>query len=151
MFDSITVRKITKNDKSKYFEMSRRFYEAGVTNSKITDEGREKFFKEILSGEIVRGYFMCFNGQVAGYAVCALSASQEACGRVLWLDELYVDPEYRGKGVGTELFKFLEAGTDYDYVRLEVEKDNARAMKLYRSLGFKNAEYISLYKKTAKR
>ena len=80
MFDSITVRKITKNDKSKYFEMSRRFYEAGVTNSKITDEGREKFFKEILSGEIVRGYFMCFNGQVAGYAVCALSASQEACG-----------------------------------------------------------------------
>ena len=81
-------------------------------------------------------------------SVCCLSASQEACGRVLWVDELYIRPQFRGLGLGTAFFKFLEGCDGYDYIRLEVEKDNHKAMKLYTSLGFKDAEYTSLYKKT---
>lgn len=148
MCDKFSVRKIESSDREVYFEMSRDFYASGVTNSLISDEGREKFFKEILSGEIVKGYFIECDEEVAGYSICALSASQEACGRLLWLDELYIKPEFRGKGLGTKFFKFLENGDGYDFIRLEVEKENDRALKLYKSLGYADAQYLSLYKKT---
>ncbi len=151
MNGNFSVKKIQDCDKQAYFEMSREFYAAGVTNSIITDDGREKFFKEILLGEIVKGYFLTYNGEVAGYAICALSASQEACGRILWLDELFIKPQYRGLGIGTEFFRFLEDSDEYSFIRLEVEKDNCRAQKLYKSLGYKDAQYLSLYKQTDKR
>ena len=138
--NGFSIERISADKKQIYFEMSRDFYASGVTNSIIDDSGREKFFKEILSGEIVKGYFILCNG--------CLSASQEACGRLLWLDELYIKPQFRGKGLGTEFFAFLENSDEYEYIRLEVEKENERAMKLYSSLGYKDAEYLSLYKKT---
>jgi len=148
MSNEFSVTKITAKEKETYFEMSREFYASGVTNSLIDDEGREKFFGEILSGEIVRGYFLKCGGVTAGYAICSLSASQEACGRLLWLDELYIRPQFRGKGLGTEFFKFIEKSDEYKFIRLEVEKENLRALKLYTSLGYKDAQYLSLYKKT---
>lgn len=151
IMNGFSVEKITADKKQIYFEMSRDFYASGVTNSVIDDCGREKFFKEILSGEIVKGYFILCDGEIAGYSVCCLSASQEACGRLLWLDELYIKPQFRGKGLGTEFFAFLENSDEYEYIRLEVEKENSRAMKLYSSLGYKDAEYLSLYKKTKRK
>ncbi len=69
---------------------------------------------------------------------------------VLWLDELFVKPQFRGKGVAKEFFRFIENSDEYGFVRLEVESENGRAMKLYKSLGYKDAQYISLYKKTNK-
>ena len=148
MLDSISIRKIKKTDKQQYFSMSREFYSSGVTNSVIDDGGREKFCKEIISGELVKAFILEFNDEIAGYAICALSASQEACGRVLWLDELFVKPEYRGEGIGTKFFTYLENSDDYGFIRLEVEKNNDKAMKLYRSLGYRDANYASLFKKT---
>ncbi len=148
--NGFSIERITADKKQIYFEMSRDFYASGVTNSIIDDSGRERFFKEILSGEIVKGYFIMCGGEAAGYAICCLSASQEACGRVLWLDELYIKPDFRGKGLGSQFFKFLENTDEYGYIRLEVERDNARALNLYKSLGYADANYLSLYKKTAK-
>ncbi len=138
---------IGENEKEEYFDMSREFYCSGAVGSNITDEGREKFFKEILSGELVKGYFIRHGNVTAGYAICALSASQEGCGRILWLDELFIKPEFRGKGLGRKFFEFLERGDGYDFIRLEVEPDNERALKLYRSLGYKQVNYLPLYKK----
>ena len=131
------IRRMTEADKTEYFTMSKDFYSSGVTNSLIDDSGREKFWKEIISGEIVRAYIIGYGNKTAGYAVCCMSASQEACGRVLWLDELYIKPEFRGNGLGKAFFEFIENSDEYGYVRLEVEHDNKRALKLYQSLGRK--------------
>ena len=59
-----------------------------------------------------------------------------------------IKPQFRGKGLGKKLFEFIENSDEYEFIRLEVEKENGRAMKLYLSLGYKDAEYLSLYKKT---
>ena len=142
------IRRMTEADITEYFTMSKDFYSSGVTNSLIDDSGREKFWKEIISGEIVRAYIIGYGNKTAGYAVCCMSASQEACGRVLWLDELYIKPEFRGNGLGKAFFEFIENSDEYGYVRLEVEHDNKRALKLYQSLGYADANYLSLYKKT---
>lgn len=59
-----------------------------------------------------------------------------------------IKPQFRGKGLGKKFFEFIENSDEYEFIRLEVEKENGRAMKLYLSLGYKDAEYLSLYKKT---
>ena len=129
-------------------------------NARVSSLMKEEILKEMndavetrseIAEQYVRSaeaYIIGYGNKTAGYAVCCMSASQEACGRVLWLDELYIKPEFRGNGLGKAFFEFIENSDEYGYVRLEVEHDNKRALKLYQSLGYADANYLSLYKKT---
>ena len=60
------------------------------------------------------------------------------------IDDLYVLPEFRGRGVGSKLvvesLKTLKA-RGVKTVRLNVLKENKPAVKLYRRLGFKTRSY----------
>ena len=56
-----------------------------------------------------------------------------------YIDGIAVDPDYRGKGVGTAMMAALEAwavGQGLWVIRLEVVDTNSRAQGLYRRLGF---------------
>ena len=85
---------------------------------------------------------------MAGYAILVKGFSTEAGGRSLWLEELYVMPEYQGRGLGKEFFQFLfdAYGKDVCRFRLEVEADNQRAIQLYRKLGFQALPYVQMVK-----
>ncbi len=142
------IRLITPSDKKEYFEMSRAFYASGAAKGEITDDLRESFWKEILKGELLKGYFFEVNGEVAGFALTPVYASQEFGGRVLWIDELFVKPQFRGQGLATEFFGFLENNSQgCKLLRLEVEPDNKKAISLYKSLGFENLIYGQMIKK----
>jgi ribosomal protein S18 acetylase RimI-like enzyme len=82
----------------------------------------------ILDGNSTIGYF------VLGYGF-----SLEFGGRDAFLDELYVKPDSRGKGVGraavaraAELCRELGIGA----LHLEVNSENTAAQRLYRRAGF---------------
>lgn len=72
----------------------------------------------------------------------------EAGGITLWIDELYVLKGYRSKGLGKEFFNFLKTTLDTSIVRLrlEVDSDNERAIKLYENIGFKRLKYDQMFK-----
>jgi ribosomal protein S18 acetylase RimI-like enzyme len=79
--------------------------------------------------------------RVCGYALLTTFWSNELGGEGCLIDELYVEPEHRGRGHGSSLFAGLAARSDPslpDYVALvlEVTPDNARAYRLYQRLGF---------------
>lgn len=143
------IRKVVDSDRETYFEMSRDFYLSGAVGSQISDEGRLYFWnEEILKGNLVNGLLIECDEKPAGYAIICFSASQEACGKLLWLDELYIKPEYRGRGLGKSVFEYVAKNYgNCRFLRLEAEKDNARAIALYKSLGFETCKYLSLYKK----
>ncbi|HEY8086837.1 MAG TPA: GNAT family N-acetyltransferase [Polyangiaceae bacterium] len=82
------------------------------------------------------------SGAPAGYALLASVWSNELGGVVCVVDEIYVAPSHRGRGLATWLVRsLLERSTPWfgDAVafELEVSPDNVRARALYERLGFR--------------
>jgi GNAT superfamily N-acetyltransferase len=73
-------------------------------------------------------------GQVIAVAAIAYAWTLEHGGKSAWLDELYVIPERRGKGIGTallqEVVKELQ-NQGCKAIDLEVEREHRRAERLY--------------------
>lgn len=82
-------------------------------------------------------------GLLVGFAAISFAWTLEHGGKSAWLDELYVLPEYREKGLGSLLMDrvFSEAKKEGCLViDLEVEEDHRRAERLYRRQGFEKLE-----------
>ena len=138
------VRKVTPQDKEMYLSLTEKFYQSDAVSHNIPLENRLNTWDEIIrSDEYADCYFVIKDGDVAGYMLLAYTFSQEAGGKTAWIEEIYILPEFRSMGLGNELFDFIKAEIEPDCarLRLEVEADNIRAKKLYKSLGFKQLEY----------
>ena len=57
----------------------------------------------------------------------------------LLLDEIFIEKEYRNKGIGSSIIKNYVLNNDYN-IYLWVYKDNIKAFNLYKKLGFKIKE-----------
>jgi GNAT superfamily N-acetyltransferase len=82
------------------------------------------------------------NGQVVGYALLIAFWSNELGGETCVVDELYVVPELRGRGLGARLFQDIDRRRSIwprrpVAVSLEVSPRNARARAFYARLGFR--------------
>ncbi len=91
--------------------------------------------------ELERGsaWWLCSAGERVGYALLMDGWSIEYGGLITTLDEIYVVPEWREKGVASQSIvalreQFLARGGVS--MNLETTPDNFRAQDLYRRLGF---------------
>lgn len=91
--------------------------------------------------ELERGsaWWLCSAGEHVGYALLMDGWSIEYGGLITTLDEIYVVPEWREKGVASQAInalrqQFLARGGVS--MNLETTPDNSRAQNLYRRLGF---------------
>ncbi len=89
--------------------------------------------------------FLAFDGEVpVGIAVCFVGFSTFAARPLVNVHDLAVIPEYRRQGVGRRLLERVEAkGQELGCCKLtlEVREDNPSAQRLYRKVGFGDAEY----------
>jgi ribosomal protein S18 acetylase RimI-like enzyme len=86
-----------------------------------------------------RAFVVEEDGALAGYLVVTFGYSIEFRGRDAFVDELYLVPAHRGRGLGREALHVAEAccrEAGAHALHLEVGRDNARAQRLYRSWGF---------------
>jgi GNAT superfamily N-acetyltransferase len=77
---------------------------------------------------------------VVGIAYVATIQSVEHCGLVAWLEELYVKPSHRSRGIGTALLNaVIERAHQMDIVAIDLEVDagHKRAESLYERFGFR--------------
>lgn len=75
-----------------------------------------------------------------GYVVLCFGYSLEWLGRDAFVDEFYLREEYRGRGWGRATMTFVENAARAAGIRtlhLEVVRKNAKALELYRRLGFR--------------
>ncbi len=142
------IRKIEQKDRQNYIEMVKDFYNSGAAIAPVPQQHIENMFNELISSDrYAECYFIENNNESVGFGLLAKTFSQESGGIVVWLEELYIKPEYRSLGFGKEFFEFIFKNYDYaTRFRLETEPDNFRAIKLYKSLGFEPFEYIQFKK-----
>jgi ribosomal protein S18 acetylase RimI-like enzyme len=79
------------------------------------------------------------SGRAIGYLALCFGYSLEFFGRDAFIDELYVEPGYRGQGHGFRLIEAVEAACPalgVSALHLEVDHVNERAKPLYRRAGF---------------
>ncbi len=82
-----------------------------------------------------------------GYIVISFGWSVEFAGLDGFVDELYIRPGVRGRGIGSEVMGALPkalAGAGLKALHLEVRRDNTRARKLYEKLRFSPRDEYSL-------
>ena len=142
------IRPIQSHDKDFYLTAAEAFYQSDAVLNPVPKKHLEMTFQQLLDGSpYAYGYIFEQNGSPAGYALLAKTWSQEAGGFVIWIEEIYLLPEARGKGLGHEFFSFLEkAFPDAVRFRLEVELENEGAVRLYQNLGFEFFPYQQMKK-----
>lgn len=82
-------------------------------------------------------------GRVVGVAYTATILSVEHGGPAAWLEELYVAPEHRLRGIGTALVSaVLERAREQGLlaVDLEIDAAHARVASLYQRSGFRRLD-----------
>lgn len=83
------------------------------------------------------------SGEDVGYLVLTLHYRLESRGTCANLDELFINEENRGQGIGRKAMKFLEdtcRERGVAAMQLEVKKDNPEAASLYEKVGFEKLD-----------
>ena len=103
---SLTFRNADENDVSLILEFIRKLadYEHRLDEVIATEEELKKWIFEKKQAEVI---FAMENGKEIGFALFFLSFSTYISNVNLHLEDLFIDPEYRGKGYGKALLKKL--------------------------------------------
>lgn len=83
-----------------------------------------------------------------GYCIIVYFWSNERGGNILNIDELFIVPAHRGKGLGSSFLKELMANPLNESLAFELvtTPQNSRARELYKKLGFRESSDIHLEK-----
>ncbi len=143
----VNIRFVTSEDKELFLTLSREFYNSAAVLAPIKDEYHQNAFDEIMrSRDYLCGFILEYGGQTAGFGLLNITYSHEAGGKTVWIEELYIREKFRSKGIGREFFKYVEKNYPAKRYRLEVEKENERAVSLYKKLGYDFLSYDQMIK-----
>ena len=76
----------------------------------------------------------------------AKSFSTEFGRPCIWLEDLYIKEDFRGSGIGSLFLEFIGKKYPQAVLRLEVEEENGRAVKVYEKNGFSVLPYMEMKK-----
>jgi GNAT superfamily N-acetyltransferase len=132
---SLVIRALLPHDEPTWRELWRAycdFYEA-----KVPDAVTQRTWKRILDPDSA---VMCIvaelDGRVVGFAHCVVHENTWETQPVCYLEDLFVDPQARGRGVGRALLDWLRNAMRAEgWARLYwmTRRDNAPARALYDS------------------
>lgn len=114
-------------------------------NIELVDPGVDAVLSDSHKGQY---YVAEKDGKIVASLLTTYEWSDWRNGTVLWIQSVYVLPEYRGKGIYKEMYLFLQDKVRKDPailgLRLYVEKDNKNAQNVYSKLGM-DGEHYQMY------
>lgn len=139
---SIHIESVNDSNKEYFLRKSEEFYLSDAVAHNIPYEYHQNALKEMLNSDTyIQGFVIKHNHENAGFAVLNKSFSREVGGVVIWIEELFIEPPFQGKGIGSYFFTWLEENFKAARYRLEVEPDNTDAKALYERLGYERLIY----------
>lgn len=137
------IRAVNALDRESYLSLSDEFYHSEAVLSPVPSEHFASTWNELMNGTpFAKAYMFECEGNAVGYALLAITWSQEAGGKTVWIEELYLRPEWRGRGLGSEFFSVLKKDfPEAKRFRLEIEPENEGAIRLYQRQGLSFLPY----------
>ncbi len=150
------IRYIREEDKEAVLEMMKVFYSSPATIEKAPEDILIRDIEDCLSDlPFIDGFvFEDELNNIAGYGMVSKTYSTGYGGICLWFEDIYLKPEYQGKGYTSKFFEYIEELYNKMFddkvkvvrYRMEVEKNNINALKSYEKNGFKQLEYVEMTK-----
>mgnify|MGYP002509691215 CR=1 FL=1 len=140
----LTFRELTPEDRELILPMVQEFYHSDAVDHPVDREILERSFQAAADpGEpLLRGVLIQWKGESAGYLYVTQCYSAEVGGRCVFIEEIYLRPEFRGRGLGARIMAWLER--EYPSARrfrLEVTRANQGAVRLYQRAGYAFLHY----------
>lgn len=115
----------------------------------VSTNGSEEIFLrdfEACTGNspLAAGYVFEENSEIAGYGMLSFGYSTEFGKPVVWIEDIYVYEKFRGRGIGSEFLKLVQELYPEHLQRIEAERENVRALGVYRKGGFSELPYVEL-------
>lgn len=132
--NQITIREVNSNDYKSLVQLFSEFATFEKTPNKMANSVNRMLAEE----EHINGFVaLNLNGEIIGY-VTYFYAYFTWIGKSLYMDDLYVKPDYRGQGVGSKLIKkviqFAKSNGCHK-IRWQVSEWNKPAIEFYQSIG----------------
>ena len=145
---NVSIRLMIPQDKPEILQMMRVFYDSPAVEHTASNEILKKDIDDCLSDmPYLKGFVIEDKNKIIGYAMTAVSYTTEYGGICIWLEDLYLKPEYRHSGIAEELFAFIENYyPDAVRFKLEVEPENEFAVKAYQKYGYHVSPYFLMTK-----
>lgn len=143
------IRKVEAKDRAVFLELADQFWHTPAVHQPIERSHHEKTFDLLMEGTpFAAAHLIEYQGKVVGYGLLAFTYSNEAGGNAVWLEELFVRPEFQGMGLGRDYILFVheEYGDWAARFRLEIDSRNKGAAKLYERHGYRKMPYLELYR-----
>lgn len=102
---------------------------------------RDALQKFLANSSLGQAWVFLVGETPVGYIVLTFGYSFEYHGRDSFIDELYVEPQYRRQGIGRRAMQFVEERArelGVNAIHLEVDDGNDAAEELYRRAGYRD-------------
>lgn len=140
-----TIHSMQESDRETVLSMMRTFYASPA----VLTNGSETIFTAdidacVSDNPYLEGYLFRSGKNVLGYGMAAKSFSTEFGKPCIWVEDLYLKPEYRGQGIGSAFLTYMARQYPDAILRLEGEAENERAIAVYEKSGFQVLPYMEM-------
>ena len=140
----LTFRDMTPQDRDIVLPMVEEFYHTDAVTHIVPTQIMERSFQAAIDPEepLLRGTLVYEGEELAGYVYLTLCYSAEVGGRCLFIEEIFLNEPFRGRGLGREIMAWMESEyPDVRRLRLEVTEVNKSAIRLYEKSGYQYLRY----------
>jgi ribosomal protein S18 acetylase RimI-like enzyme len=134
---SFHARRATPQDADLLLAMARDFH---IEDGSPLDRAGEATIHDVASGvDLAPAYLLVEDDEIVGFFVLTLGYSMENGGTDGFIDDIYLIPQVRGRGLGKQAIALTLEEARKCGIRvllLEVEAHNGRAYNLYTRMGF---------------
>lgn len=141
------IQEMKKEHTDEVFQMMKVFYSSPAVSTNGSDEIFMSDIQNCINDNpYLEGYVFAEQDKIMGYAMAAKSFSTEFGKPCVWIEDIYIKPDYRGKGIGSQFLDYIEQKYRDSILRLEVEEDNTAAVHVYKKSGFDVLPYMEMKK-----